>query len=104
MTEPLIPHAGNLTLGDILSTSGDPATASIVAIRHVLRPGDPTSLQTAADLTPERVREYTAGQLRRNVRFAKAALWLVFIADGQNRARFFTAYDNRGEIAEESTP
>lgn len=103
VTEPAVPHTGLLTLGDIVNASGAPDAGSMVAIRHVIRPDDVLGLRSPADLTSERVREYTSGQLRKNVRFAKAALWLVFIADGGNRARFYAAYDNRGEVAEAST-
>ena len=31
------------------------------------------------------------------------AIWLVFLADGARRSRFFRAYDNRGEITERRT-
>lgn len=104
VTEPAVPHTGVLTFGDIMNASGAPDSGSIVAIRHVFRPDDTMGLSSVADATPERVLEYTAGQLRKNVRFAKASLWLVFIADGGNRARFSAAYDNRGEVVDASTP
>ena len=52
----------------------------------------------------EKVLRYTRQQrLRNKVGPQPPGIWLVFMADGGRRARFFNAYENRGEVLGERT-
>lgn len=91
---------GELTLGHILATTGVDL-ADVVVVRHTYTVG---GLETAADLTPAKVLEYTRRQTINN-KLGKhpPRLWLVFMADGARRSRFLVAYENHGEVPAERT-
>ena len=91
---------GELTLGHILATTGVDL-ADVVVVRHTYTVG---GLETAADLTPAKVLEYTRRQTINN-KLGKQPprLWLVFMADGARRSRFLVAYENHGEVPAERT-
>lgn len=76
----------------------------MIALRHTVRPKDPTSLR---DLSEQGVLEYTRVQTRSTNILPKVPppIWLVFIAEGERgtHSRFFGAYENRGELAAEAT-
>jgi hypothetical protein len=93
-------YAGELTLGDVLAASGVDA-AEVVIVRHTYTVG---GLETAADLTPEKLLAYTRQQDRAN-KLGKnpPKHWLVFMADGARRSRLIVAYENHGELADEQT-
>lgn len=91
---------GTLTLGHVLATTGV-VLSDVVVLRHTYTIG---GLETAADLTPEKVLEYTRRQSINN-KLGKhpPRLWLVFIADGGRRSRLLVAYENHGELTAERT-
>lgn len=99
-------QTGALTLADILMASGVSEINDVVLIRHTLT-GESYNeeLHTPADVTPANVLAYTRRQGRQAGKLGATPgpIWLVFIADGKTRARFFTAYENRGEVIEEQT-
>lgn len=71
----------------------------VVVIRHTYTVG---GLETAADLTPDKVLAYTRKQsLVNKLGKAPPQLWLVFMADGGLRCRFLSVFENRGELLEE---
>jgi hypothetical protein len=94
---------GALSLADIIGVAGvDPS--DVVIIRHTYGAEE---LQSPEDLSPAAVLAYTrrqGAQPGHKLGKVPAPIWLIFVADGQRRARFFCAYDNRGEVAEERTP
>lgn len=96
--------AGDLTLGHILEAAGITDPKSVIALRHTVRPSDPESLR---DLTDQGIWEYTRVQTLRTNIFPKEPppLWLVFLAEGTRgtRSRFFTAYENHGEVVRQRT-
>ncbi|WP_227589814.1 GIY-YIG nuclease family protein [Demequina pelophila] len=87
---------GALTLGDILGAAGLDEADSALVIRHTFKE---EGLQTPSDATPEGVLEYTRRQWVATLKFPKdpPRWWLVFLADGRRRSRFYRAYENRGE-------
>jgi hypothetical protein len=97
--------SGQLTLGDILLTSGmDPA--DVLAIRHTNRPDGLPEVSAASS---EAVLAYTRRQDARFRVFPERPprRWLVFMDDGAHegahRSRYFGAYENNGEVIEERT-
>ncbi len=94
--------AGDLTLGHLLQAAGITDADAAIAIRHTVRPKDPTSLR---DLSPEGVLAYTRVQKLETRIFPKdpPPLWLIFMAEGQRgtNSRFHIAYENRGEVRDE---
>lgn len=70
-------------------------------MRHTYTAG---GLETAADLTPAKVLEYTRWQTLNN-KLGKnpPRLWLVLMADGARRSRLLTSYENHGELEVERT-
>ncbi len=95
---------GTLFLGHVLAAAGVETADDVIAIRHTVRPKDPTSLR---DLSEPGVLAYTRTQkLATNV-FPKTPppLWLVFMAEGKSgtKSRFYTAYGNGGEVMSERT-
>jgi hypothetical protein len=91
---------GELTLGHILAASGI-ALDEVVILRHTYTVG---GLETSADLTPEKVLDYTRRQSINNKLGKMPPLcWLIFMADGARRSRLLVAYENHGEIPEERT-
>jgi hypothetical protein len=93
-------RAGLLTLGHIVEAAAlDPT--DVLLIRHTYKPD---GLRNPSDATQARVLWYTRAQAHNNkIPKVPASLWLVFMADGKRRSRFFTAYENRGEVAAERT-
>ncbi|HWK21143.1 MAG TPA: GIY-YIG nuclease family protein [Microbacteriaceae bacterium] len=92
--------SGALTLGHLLAIAEIDRPADLVLIRHSLSPGG----LAADEITPARVLAYTREQaLRNKLGPAPAGTWLVFLADGARRARFYAAYENRGEVLAERT-
>ena len=95
---------GDLRLGHVLHAAGFDDDREVIAIRHTVRPKDPTSLR---DLSPEGVLAYTRVQKVETNIFPRVPppLWLIFLADGQRgtNSRFHIAYDNRGEVEAERT-
>jgi hypothetical protein len=91
---------GDLTLGHVFAAAGlDPT--ELVVLRHTYTRG---GLETPADVTPEKVLEYTRRQgINNKLGKTPPPLWLCFMADGQRRSRFLVAYENRGEVLEERT-
>ena len=92
--------SGRLTLGHVFGAAGvEPK--SVLALRHTY---NSDGLASASDVTPEKVLRYTRQQrLRNKVGPQPPGIWLVFMADGGRRARFFNAYENRGEVLGERT-
>jgi hypothetical protein len=91
---------GDLTLGHILAASGI-ALNDIVILRHTFTLG---GLETSADLTPDKVLDYTRRQgINNKVGKTPPLYWLIFMADGARRSRLLIAYENHGEVREERT-
>src|SRR3954447_9396187 len=99
----MVDGSGDLILGHILAASGLVELANIVAIRHTYTP---RGLRARSDVTPASVLAYTREQgAERGHKLGPglAGTWLVFMADGARRSRFFCAYENLGELPEERT-
>lgn len=96
--------SGDLCLGHLLQAAGLSEVEEVIALRHTVRPKDPTSLR---DLSEEGVLAYTRVQTRSTNILPKVPppMWLVFLAEGQRgtHSRFFGAYENRGEIGVETS-
>lgn len=91
---------GELTLGHVLASTGVDL-ANVVVVRHTYTIG---GLETTADLTHEKVLEYTRRQsINNKLGRQPPLLWLVFIADGARRSRLLVAYENHGEVSAERT-
>ncbi len=90
---------GDLTLGHILAATGRDL-GEVLVVRHTFRVGtnDMHALSGPADLTDSRVLAYTRRQGMVKFPASPPPFWLVFIADGGLRSRFFGAFENRGEI------
>jgi hypothetical protein len=97
-------QAGDLTLGHVLDAAGLTDPRDVVVLRHTVRPEDPTSLR---DTSERGVLAYTRVQKVAANNFPKMppALWLVFVPEGERgtRSRFYTVYENRGEVPAERT-
>lgn len=93
---------GDLVLGHILEAAGIGDLSEVVVIRHTL--GD-EELRVSSDVTSANVLAYTRRQSAKAAKLPRLPpkLWLVFIADGGRRSRFFAAYVNRGEQKELGT-
>lgn len=89
---------GDLNLGHVLAATGvDPA--DVVVLRHTYTEG---GLESAADLTPEKVLDYTRRQgISNKLGKTPPRLWIVFMADGGRRSRLLVAYENHGELVEQ---
>lgn len=103
MISPASP-TGDLTLGHVLQAAGVTTASEVIALRHTIRPRDPSSLR---NLSPEGVLAYTRVHTVRTNIFPKVPppLWLVFVAEGVRgtRSRLVTTYENHGEIPAERT-
>ena len=103
MTTPPSP-TGDLTLGHLFNAVGLADLSEVIVLRHTIRSKDPTSLR---DLSEQGVLAYTRVQKLGTSIFPKTPprLWLIFMAEGGpgTLSRFFTAYENRGEIQAERT-
>lgn len=93
---------GDLRLGHIFDAAGLADSSDVIVIRHTLKED---GFAVLSDVTPAKVLAYTRVQRVSTQILPKnpTRLWLIFIADGGLRARFFTAYENRGELAGERT-
>lgn len=95
------PHRtqGDIDLGHLLIAAGLDAD-EILVLRHTFTTN---GLRGPEDLTPPKVLAYTRSHGARKFPANPPRWWLVFVADGQLRSRFFVAYENRGEVAAERT-
>jgi hypothetical protein len=93
---------GTLTLGDVMASAGVTDLADVLVIRHTFKE---SGLPSAAAVRPESVVAYTRRQSLTSSKFpTRPPLhWLVFLADGKSRSRFYRAYENRGEADAERT-
>lgn len=93
---------GTLTLSDILAAAGVEDPSDVLILRHTFKEAELPSLEAA---TPEAVLRYTRRQLIAGGKFPAEppALWLVFLADGKVRSRFFGSFRNLGEAPGERT-
>lgn len=90
---------GRLTLGDVLMTAGVDLE-DVLVIRHTFKA---EGLASPRDATAEGVITYTRRQAATGGKFPRnpPKWWLVFLADGGRRSRFYGAYENHGEAVEE---
>lgn len=92
--------SAGLTLGHVLSAFSCAEVSDVLVLRHTVSE-ELGPLDTA---TPEQVLAYTRLQRGRKVAPRPPGTWLVFFADGGRRSRFYTAYQNRGELEQLRTP
>lgn len=86
---------GELTLGHVLTAAGLDAS-NVIVLRHTYKPD---GLRNEADLTPERILDYTRQQGHGNkVGKNPPGIWVVLMADGGLRSRLLTVYENHGEV------
>lgn len=91
---------GDLCLGHLLAATGV-SLSDIVVLRHTYTVG---GLETASDLTPDLVLDYTRRQgISNKLGKTPPRHWLCFMADGRRRSRFLVAYENHGEVLSERT-
>lgn len=92
-------HAGALNFGHVLNVA-DLEPSQVVLLRHTYN----EEISTPSEVTPANVLHYTRRQAHGN-KLGKdpAPIWLVFMAEGGRRARFFGAYENHGELSDEAT-
>lgn len=90
---PLRPH-GDIDLGHLLLAAGVDAGAVLV-LRHTF---NADGLAGPEDLTSEKVLAYTRSQGAAKFPAQPPRYWLIFIADGRLRSRFFCTYENAGEV------
>lgn len=100
----------SLTFGHVLAGMGadhEPGLRleDIHVIRHTFKPNDPDALQGPEDLTAEKVLAYTREQDLSPRRFPAdpPRYWVILVADGQKRSRFWGTFENHGEVAAERT-
>lgn len=93
---------GDLRLGHVFAAAGLSDLSDVLVIRHTYRED---AIRTPADVNPESVFDFTRGQSVSTQIFPKnpPRTWLVFMAAGGLRARFYTAYENKGELLDERT-
>ena len=89
--------SGELTLGHILTALGVIDFSNVLVLRHT----ETDELEPLETVTPEQVLAYTRVQRGRKVAPDPPGTWLVFLADGARRSRFYTAYRNHGELTEQ---
>jgi hypothetical protein len=90
---------GDLCLGHLLAATGVDLS-DIVVLRHTYTVG---GLETASDLTPDLVLDYTRRQgISNKLGKTPPRHWLCFMADGGRRSRL-VAYENHGEVLSERT-
>ncbi|MEX5300883.1 GIY-YIG nuclease family protein [Kocuria sabuli] len=92
--------AGELNLGHIFDAAGVDIS-DMVVLRHTYTPD---GLKTEADLTAEKILDYTRRQgIGNKLGKIPPGIWVVFMADGGRRSRLLTAYENHGEVLAERT-
>lgn len=110
LVDPEPSRGTTLRLGHLLNELGlehDPpiGLADVHLIRHTFIPGDLYGLSGPEDVTQDRVFDYTRTQDISTRKFPATPerYWVVFIADGQRRARLFGSFENRGELIDKRT-
>ena len=79
---------GDLSLGHILAATGLDFS-DVVILRHTYTVD---GLESASDLTPEKVLDYTRRRgINNKLGKTPPRFWLIFMADGGRRSRFLTA-------------
>jgi hypothetical protein len=93
---------GDLALGDVLQAAGIADLSEVLVIRHTSKD---SGLRDLHAVTPEAVLDYTRRQRIAPGKFPShpPRYWLVFLADGKYRSRFYAAYENSGEVVTERT-
>lgn len=92
--------SGELRLGHLFQAAGL-AQDVVVVLRHTLNPG---GLETRADAMGPNLLPYTREQGQTNkLGRTPPRIWLNFLATSGRRARFITAFENRGEVRGERT-
>lgn len=93
--------SGGLSLGNLFHAAGL-APEDVQVIRHTLKPD---GLRTRADAMGPGFLPYVREQGIRNSKLPPTPprIWLNFLATTGRRARFFTAYENHGEVVAERT-
>lgn len=93
--------SGVLKLGHVFQAAGLVAE-DVVVIRHTL---SPEGLRTPSEAAGPQLLPYTRSQAIRNSKLPAVPprIWLNFLATTGRRARFFTAYENQGEVLAERT-
>lgn len=94
-------HRG-LSVASIAASAGfDLAEALVIRHAFVTRHDDTGENGVHADSTPEEILYYTARQEIDPRRFPQhpPRLWLVFMKEGGDRARFWSLVENRGELS-----
>ncbi|MFI8598274.1 GIY-YIG nuclease family protein [Rothia koreensis] len=92
-----------LTFGTILSAAGiDPAEAPLIRHVFIKEHGD-SSPGILPESTDERIMEYTTYQSISTKSFPAQPprFWIVFIAEGSNRARLWSVVENHGLVSTE---
>ncbi|MGH3653421.1 GIY-YIG nuclease family protein [Glutamicibacter sp.] len=90
-----------LTLEPILRSAGlDPAAVQVIRHAFVREHEDTEDHGIDADSTDEEILAYTSRQSAKPRVFPSAPprIWIVFIREGGDRARFWAVVENRGEV------
>lgn len=91
-----------LTLGPILDSAGiDPGETQVIRHAYVREHGDSGLRGIHASSSYEEILHYTSLQSAkpRNFPTTPPRLWIVFVREGGDRARFWSVLENRGEIS-----
>ncbi|MFA7323951.1 MAG: GIY-YIG nuclease family protein [Candidatus Nanopelagicales bacterium] len=99
---PIPAPGGDLNMGHILTAAGATNANDFLMIRHTYKDD---GLRMPSDLTLENVLAYTREQDLSTLKFPAdpPPTWLIFMADGGRRSRFYGAFENRGELVAERT-
>jgi hypothetical protein len=95
-----------LTLGTILQSAGiDPTAAQVIRHAYVREHEDTGRPGIHADSTDQEILLYTSEQsaTQRVFPVAPPRLWVVFVREGGDRARFWSVVENRGELSNDGT-
>lgn len=97
-------HRGVITLAHLLAAAGVDNLGDVELIRHTFGPNGLASQSSLSDenyvLNYTREQGYGPGH---KLGAIPPGTWLIFTADGGRRARFYTAYKNRGELVNQRT-
>lgn len=91
-----------LTLESILRSAGiNPAEVQVIRHAHVREHEDSGLLGIHADSSDDEILRYTSQQSAKPRVFPvdPPSIWIVFVREGGDRARFWAVVENRGEIA-----
>lgn len=96
----LTPLAGDLTLGNLFTAATiDPC--DVLLLRHTYTADGLTGV---SDLSDAKILDYSRIQeIDNKIGKTPPRLWLIFVAVGGRRSRFFSAFENHGEIMSERT-